>query len=342
MPESIPKVTRDDIRAFHRRYFAANNCILAVLGDVTAPEAFTAVERVFGNWPRQEIQIPKFPDPPPPTRRVIVVDKPDAVQTAVRVGHLGVPRKQPDYMSLNLAIKILGGEGSNRLHRVLRTERGLTYSASADMNTMLQGGDFVAETDTRSEATGEVLRLTVEEFFRLQRERTGERELADAQAYLSGSFPLTIEVPDAIATQILLTLFYGLPVEEIQTYRERLNAVTVNDIQRVAKQYLQPDRLSVVLVGNVAAFKDQLRSAGFGEYEVVSLTDLDLTSADFKRHVPAANRLPAATGRDAAPDALAQAVVKHAVGATGRGDPAPPVAHLKVHPTVSTAPGRGQ
>ena len=82
----------------------------------------------------------------------------------MRVGHLGIPRKQHDYMALDLAIRILGGEGANRLHRVLRTERGLTYGASADMETLKRAGEFVAETNTRSEATGEVLRLIVDEF----------------------------------------------------------------------------------------------------------------------------------------------------------------------------------
>ena len=153
--------------------------------------------------------MPKFPEPPAPTRRVIVVNKPDAVQTEIRVGHLGVPRKHTDYMALNMAIKILGGEGANRLHRVLRTDRGLTYGAEADMVTLKETGDFVADTDTRSDSTAEVLRLIVEEISRLQRERVNTRELADAQAYLTGSFPLTIETPDAIAMQVLNAVFYG-------------------------------------------------------------------------------------------------------------------------------------
>jgi zinc protease len=151
------------------------------------------------------------------------------------------------------------------------------------MDTFQGSGDFVAETDTRSDATGEVLRLIVEEFFKLQRERPFPRELRDAQAYLSGTFPLTIETPDAIATQILNALFYELSLDELQTFRERVNAVTVDDIERVAKTYLQPDRLSVVLVGNAAAFKDQLQRAGFGQHEVIPLQDLDLFAADFKK-----------------------------------------------------------
>src|SRR5437016_5611421 len=191
-------------------------------------------------------------------------------------------------MALNLAVRILGGEGSNRLHQVLRTERGLTYGAQASLDTLKRSGDIEAETNTRSEATGEVLRLITDEFWRIQRDRVSEHELADAKAYLTGSFPLTIETPDAIAVQVLTTLFYDLPVEQLQTFRERVNAVTVDDIQRVARAYLKPDRLSVVLVGNAGAFTSQLKGVGFGTFETIELGNLDLTAADFKRGKPAA------------------------------------------------------
>jgi zinc protease len=281
--QTIGGITRDDLAAFHSRYFAPNNAILAIVGDVTAEEAFAAAKKAFGDWQRRDMPAQTFIDPPDPTRRVVVVNKPDAVQTELRVGHLGIPRKHPDYMAVNLAIRILGGEGSNRLHQVLRTERGLTYGAQANMDTLKQTGDFEAETNTRSEATGEVLRLIVDEFWRLQRERVGERELDGAKAYLSGSFPLMIETPESIAMQVVNALFYGLPLEELQSFRERVNAVTVDDIQRVAKAYLRPDRLSVVLVGNAKAFSSQLGAVGFGSFETVELGELDLTSANFKR-----------------------------------------------------------
>jgi zinc protease len=281
--ETLTSLSRNDLLTFHAKYFAPNNAILAIVGDLTAEEAFTTAQKVFGDWEKREPPTDRYVDPPDPTRRVIVVNKPDAVQTEVRVGHIGVPRSHPDYMALNLAIRILGGEGSNRLHQVLRTERGLTYGAQANMDALKVTGDFEAETNTRSEATGEVLRLIVDEFWRLQRERVGERELADAKAYMTGSFPLTIETPDAIASQVVNVVFYGLPLEELQTFRDRVNAVTVDDIQRVARTYLKPDRLSVVLVGNASAFAPQLRGVGFDTFETVELTDLDLLSSSFKR-----------------------------------------------------------
>ncbi len=282
-PETLTAVRRDDLVSFHSKYFAPNNAILAIVGDVTAEEAFTTARKVFSDWPKRELPSDRYIDPPDSARRVVVVNKPDAVQTEVRVGHIGITRSHPDYLAVNLAIRILGGEGSNRLHQVLRTERGLTYGAQANMAALKVSGDFEAETNTRSEATGEVLRLIVDEFWRLQRERVGERELADAKAYMTGSFPLTIETPDSIAMQVLNVIFYGLPLEELQTFRERVNAVTVDDIQRVARAYLRPDRLSVVLVGNAKAFASQLAGVGFAWYETIELNDLDLMSGTLKR-----------------------------------------------------------
>jgi zinc protease len=283
LPETIAKITREDLREFHRRYFAPNNSILAIVGDVTADEAMAAATRVFGDWERQAVQPPALTEPPRPTRRIVVIDKPDSVQTTVRIGQIGVPRKTPDYMSMDQAIRILGGEGSNRLFRVLRSERGLTYSASADLNPMLLAGDITAETDTRTEATGQAVRVMVDEFTRLQRERIGDGELAGAQAYMTGSFPLTIETPGAIARQVVNVVFYDLSLDELRTYRQRANAVTPDDVLRVARTYMQPERLSIVLVGDAARFKDQLGKEGFGSYELIPLSALDLTAADLKK-----------------------------------------------------------
>ena len=287
-PETLARIMREDLQAYHKRYFVPNNLILAIVGDVTGPEAFATAERVFGSWPRGTVDAPKPIEPPPPTRRVIVVDKPDAVQTEIRVGMLAIPRKHEDYLAWDLAVKILGGEGANRLHNVLRSERGLTYGASADTEARKQAGDLIAETDTRTETTGEVLRLMVDEFSRLQRERPFERELSGAQAYLAGSFPLTIETPNDIATEVLNVLFYELPVEEIGTFPQRVQAVTPDDILRVARQYIRPDRLSIVLVGNAAGFVPQLKQVGFNEFEVIPIEELDLMSATLRRERPRA------------------------------------------------------
>jgi len=320
-PQSIASISRDDLTTFHKNWFGANNAILAVVGDVSADEAFAGAERVFGSWGKSTRTAEKPVDPPAPTRRVVVVDRPGAVQTEIRAGHTALPRKHPDYLALDLAIKILGGEGGNRLHRVLRSERGLTYGASADLHAFRDAGNIVADTDTRSESTGEALRLVVDEMSRLQRQRVNERELADAQAYLTGSFPLTIETPGAIALQVLNAVVYGLDLQDLQTFRERVNAVTVDDIQRVARTYLHPDRLSIVLVGDANRFQRQLAGVGFGEFERIAVSDLDLSSPELRRKSPAGGRLELVKlqGPAPAPDAARQLIDK-AVKAKGGVD----------------------
>ena len=289
-PETLGAITRDDLLAYHKRYFVPNNMILAVVGDTTTEEAFGMVEKVFGRWPRADLVMPKPIEPPPATRRIIVVDKPDAVQTEIRIGQLAIARNHQDYLAWDLAVKVLGGEGANRLHRVLRSQRGLTYGASAETQAMKQAGDYVAETDTRTETTGEALRLAVDEFSRLQRNRVYEAELRDAQSFLAGTFPLTIETPNEIATQVLNAVFYDLPLSDLATFRERVQAVTPEDIQRVSQAYIRPDRLSIVLVGNARAFVQQLRAVGFSEFEVIAIQNLDLMAGGLQRSGPAAAR----------------------------------------------------
>ncbi len=282
-PASIDRITRADLVELHQRFYVPNNCILAVVGDVRAGEAFAAVERVLGAWERRDVPPAPLPEPPSAARRVVVVDLPDAVQTEIRAGHLGIRRASDDYLATDLAVRILGGEGGNRLQQVLRVQQGLTYGASADLESYKAAGDIIAETDTRSEATGEALRAVIEEYARLHRAAPGERELDSAKAFLSGSFPLGIETPDAIATKILTALFYGLPLKQLDTFRERVNAITLVNIERVTLAYLKPDRLSIVLVGNASAFANQVGRLGLGKPEIIPLAELDVTTPDLRR-----------------------------------------------------------
>jgi zinc protease len=221
---------------------------------------------------------------------VVVIDKPGAVQTEIRAGHLAFARKHQDHLVLDQVVKILGGEGGNRLQQVLRSQKALTYGASADLDAYKLAGAVIAETDTRTEATAEALRTVVDEFFKLQRERVYEGELEGAQDFLAGSFPLSIESPDAIANRVLNQLFYELPLDDLQSYRERVLSVTPDDVQRIARTYFNPDRLAVVLVGNADAFVKDLAGVGFGQFERIPAERLDLLAADLQRRSLAPDR----------------------------------------------------
>lgn len=280
---SLANLTRQDFVDFHKSWFVPNNALIALVGDVAPDEAFAQVQRVFGDWARA--QVPTFApmEPPPPVKRLVVIDKPGSVQTEIRAGHLAFARKHPDHLVMDQVVKILGGEGGNRLQQVLRSQKSLTYGASADLDAYKQTGAVIAETDTRTEATAEALRTVVDEFFKLQRERVYEGELEGAQDFLAGSFPLSIEEPDAIASRVLNQLFYELPLEDLPNYPERVRSVTVDDVQRVARAWLKPAQLSVVLVGDAEKFMKDLGGAGFTNIERIPIDQLDLTAADLKR-----------------------------------------------------------
>jgi len=282
-PESLPKITRADLQAFHRTWFVPNNAILAIVGDLTSAEMFAGAETAFGGWAKKDVPAQTLGDPPPATRRIVVVDKPGAVQTEIRAGHLTLPRTSPDWLNLELLIRVLGGEGANRLFSELRSDRGLTYGASADLQSFKFAGAFVASTNTRTEATGEALRVLVDQLWRLQRESVRTGELRGVQDYYSGSFPLTVETPGAIALQVLNQIFYGLDLKDLERLRDRVEAVTVQDLQATARKYLSPDRLSIVLVGDASKFMDQLKAQGFDNIERIPIADLDLTSPTLRR-----------------------------------------------------------
>ena len=299
-PATIERITRSDLVEHHQRFFAPGHSILAVVGDVTRAGAFAAVDKAFGGWERREVQAAIVLGPPAPARRVVIVDLPGAMQTEIRAGHLGILRNSADFTAVDLAMRTLGGEGANRLQQVLRSQRGLAYGAASGVNAHLKFGDVFAETETIPEAAGEALRVIMGEFFRLQRDRVGVRELDNAKAVLTGSVPLGIETPDDIATKVLAALFYELPLSDFETFRERTNAVTPDDIQRAARAHLRPDRLSMVLVGYAPFITSQLERAGFRNGEVVRASDLDVTSADLVRPArlagPTAPMTPVAKG----------------------------------------------
>jgi zinc protease len=291
-PQSIGKITRDDLVAFTRTWFVPNNALLAVVGDLTADEAFAAAEKAFGGWARRDVPPVKPVDPPAPTRRVVVIDRPGSAQTEIRAGQLGIAHNHPEYLPLDIAIRILGGEGANRLFGVLRTDLGLTYGASADMRAYKSAGLIVAQTNTRSPTTGQTLRLLIDEYAKLQKEPIDSRELRGAQDFMSGSFPLTIETPSAIAEQVLGRLFYGQDLKDLETYRDRVEKITVGDITRVSREFLKPDQLSIVLVGDASAFADDLKALGFTDFERIPLAQLDLNSPTLKRTSPTDRERP--------------------------------------------------
>ena len=272
---SIPKIRRTDLIKFQQTYYAPNISALAIAGDLPAAEAFKLAEQWFGSWPKKDV--PKMETPEvanPGGRRIVVIDKPDLVQTEIRVGHTTVRRKDPDYFNVLVASYILGGSGSGRLNQTLRAERGLTYGAYTSIRPRTGPGTFYSMTDTRTEKTVEALNLVFDQIQKFRAAEVPEQELKDAKSYLIGSLPLSIEVPHDLASRLATIFLYDLGDDYLKTYRDRLGDVSAADVVRVAREKISADDAVVVLIGNADGFKQQLE--GLGKVEIIPIGKLDL------------------------------------------------------------------
>jgi zinc protease len=282
--ESVPHITAEDLRAFHTRNYQPANCILAVVGDITASEAFARAARFFSAWENVAASAPSPPAVAPALRgapRVIAIDKPDAVQTEIRIGYLGVPRNSPDYLALSVANEILGGPSENRLFKALRSRQGLTYGASSDLVCRRNLGAWVTKTFTRTEETLKSAHIALEQLKSLRDHEISRQELDTAQAYLVGHLALDFETSQDVASQVLDLIENGLPLDYWNRYPEKIQALTTGDVWNAAQRYLDPDRNVIVLVGNVSDFKKDLKK--FGPAQVIPLSEMDFGSPGLVR-----------------------------------------------------------
>jgi zinc protease len=282
-PESLRGLTRDDLAAFHREHYRPGGAILAVVGDFRPAPALAAVERAFGGWAKGAVpRLPALELPGYQRYRVVVIDKPDAVQTQVRVGQAALAYSDPDFFTAEVYGTVLGGGSFARLFEEIRNKRGLAYGAYCSFAEQLVSGSFAVRTSTKTASTIEALRLTLEEVAGMAAAPVPATELEEAKTYLNGAFPLEIESAGAVATRVLTALAHGRDRSFLDTYRDRISAVTAADIQRFARTRIQPDRSVVVLVGNAAAFGPELAKQ-LGPFETIPAAELDPLAPDLRR-----------------------------------------------------------
>ncbi len=221
---------------------------------------------------------------------------PDAVQTQIRVGRLGIPRNHPDFLPLSVTNYIFGGGFGSRLNVETRVNRGLTYGANSGFTGALYGGDFVADTYTRTEATVETTKVILDEIRKMAAGQVTANELNVARDYLSGVFVIATETPSQVAGRITNAAFYGLPDDYNQTYPAKVRATTAEQVKQMAGRYFDAANENLVLVGNASAFRDGLKAAfPSAKYEEIAADDLDLMAPDLRK---------SATERGAGRDAL--------------------------------------
>jgi len=281
--ESAQRISAQDLRDFHRRYYQPANCILAVVGDIDFQEAMALATKYFGGWThgREPPAAPSAAPTPSDHRRVIAIDKSDAVQTEIRIGSLGVPHDSPDYLALSVANEILGGPSENRLFKALRTRSGLTYGASSDLVCRRHLGAWVAKTFTRTPETLKSAHIALEQMQTLQEHGINRSELDTAQSYLVGHLALEFETSDNVASKVLELIQDGLPLDYWNHYPEKVQALTTDAVDAAAKSYLDTDHDVIVMVGSISDFKKDLKK--LGHVRIIPLNDIDFGSPDLAR-----------------------------------------------------------
>lgn len=285
-PETVEALTRQQVVDYHRATFVPNGSFLAVVGDVAPRGVMAAVRKAFGGWQKgTPPTAPAIDAQLPEKMHVLVLDKPDAVQTQVRVGQLALAHKDPDLFAGRLYNAVVGGGVSARLYEEIRRKRGLSYGAGSGLQDQLVGGVFRAQTFTKTETTVEVLSLVLGVLDGMEKELVPVDELDGRKRYLTGVFPLEIETPNGIASRVLESLMYGRGRAYLDSYRDQLNAITPEQLREFARKRIHPERAVVVLAGDASGFLEELKATlgERAEIEVIPFADVDLLREGLRR-----------------------------------------------------------
>ena len=259
-PESIDRSSRDEFVNFHRAKFVPNNAFFIIVGDVQHDDIITRLESLFSRWERGEEIITNFPAPPVRTRRTAyLIDRHGSAQSNIVIANSGITRTSPHYFPVMLMHTVLGANASSRLFMNLREEKGYTYGAYTNLDARRTAGTFRATAEVRTQVTGDSLKEFFYELNRIRNEPVSAKEIADAKSYLTGVFPIRLETQEGLTDQLVQIKMLNLPDNYLQMYRDRVQAVTIEDIQRVAQKYVKPDEAALIVVGDGSSVLDQIR-----------------------------------------------------------------------------------
>ena len=278
-PQSIPRITRDDLLKYHSQFYRPDNAVLIFGGDIKAVQAFRLAQQLFGDWkkpatPLRPISLPKLNDTQP---QVLVIDKPDAGQAAVLVARTGIERNNPDYFRGVVTNSVLTGY-SGRLNQEIRIKRGLSYGARSALDVRRFTGPFSASAQTKNQSAAEVASLLMNEVKRLGAAPVPDIELVPRKAVVIGNFGRNLETAAGLVNQIGMLALYGISLDEINRYISSVQAITPADVQRFSSDRLAPQGTSIVIVGNAKEFLPELTKM-YPNAKVIPVAELDLNSA---------------------------------------------------------------
>ena len=276
LPATIEALTVDDLKTFYRSHFRPDNATLLVVGDLAPATALPMLEKAFGNWKADGMAplVADVPNAPQLTKRqVYLVDKPEAAQSQIRIGWVGVSRSTPDYAVLEVLNTVLGGSFTSRLNQNLREKNGYAYGASSGFDMRLSAGPFLAAAGVQTDKTADALK----EFFN---ELNGiltpvpPDELAKARNYVALGFPGEFETTSDMARKLEELVIYNLPDTTFSDFVPSVTAVTAADLQRAAARFVQPERMAVVVVGDLKLIEGPIRALNLGPITRVPVDSL--------------------------------------------------------------------
>lgn len=267
---TITGLTRDDVVNWHRTMFAPSAATLLLVGDITPAEARAVAERAFGGWTASRAAMSPVTNKAQKYNgtRIILVDRPGSVQSSVVIGQAGFQATDSDYLSMLALNHVLGGAVSSRLNTNLREKHGYTYGIFSGLDLRSGAGAYQVSSEVRTNATDSALVEAIGEYRRMGTEVVPGSELGGAVNNLVASFPSSVQTVQALTSRLQNLIIWGLPIDFYTTYRERLAAVTSDEVRRVATSRLTPDNLIVVVAGDAATIEAPIRARNLGQVEV--------------------------------------------------------------------------
>jgi predicted Zn-dependent peptidase len=254
---------RVQLADFYSAHYRPGNALLIAVGDFSSPQMMEQIERIFGSWKAADLpQTPSAPLPELHGRHVHLVHLPDAVKTQIVLANHAITRKHPDWLRLALANSIYGGAFNSRLIMNIREQKGYTYSPRSSVHPLRHYGYFTVNAAVRNDVVAASLTEIFYEIDRMRSLRVAEDELSDAQTYMSGVFSLGLATQDGLASQLSSVYLYDLPEDYLETYRQRVRAVTEADVLSATRAYFDSANAQIIVVGDRSQIADQVRLFG--------------------------------------------------------------------------------
>jgi zinc protease len=271
---SLRAITTADLRGFHQRYYRPGNATAILVGDVDAAAARSLLEATLGDWQQGAVRAQPVADAGQVSgRRIYIVDKPGSAQSVVTLGRIGVPRTTRDYYALEVMNVILGGSFTSRLNQNLREDKGYTYGARSAFDYRPAAGPWTAGAAVQTPSTGPAIAEFMKEL-RGMHEPIPDEEVDRARNFLAMRYPAGFQSVADIAARIADMVRFGLPTTYLNEYVDNVLAVTTEDVERVARQYVDPDNVAIFVVGDRSEIEQQVRELGLGETTFLTVTDV--------------------------------------------------------------------